>query len=213
VCTFGDASLNHSTSQGALNAAAQAAHRGVPLPLLFVCEDNGLGISVPTPAGWVAASLSSRPSLPYLFADGADPLAVFEAVEELADLVRTERRPAVLHLRTVRFGGHAGTDVEAAYRPAVAIRADRERDPIVGTARLLVRSGLTTAAQLCDRTLASRAAVRARAESPRSPADPRLRLGSPSPCRSTGRSAACSPTTRGCSSSARTSASRVACTA
>ena len=34
VCSFGDASLNHSTAQGAINAAAQLAHRGVPLPLL-----------------------------------------------------------------------------------------------------------------------------------------------------------------------------------
>ena len=64
VCSFGDASLNHSTAQGTINAAAQIAHRRVPLPLLLVCEDNGLGISVPTPAGWVAASLSSRPGLP-----------------------------------------------------------------------------------------------------------------------------------------------------
>ena len=70
VCSFGDASLNHSTAQGSINAAAQMAHRGVPLPLLLVCEDNGLGISVPTPAGWVAASLSNRPGVPYLHADG-----------------------------------------------------------------------------------------------------------------------------------------------
>src|SRR4029079_14439004 len=72
VCSFGDASLNHSTAQGTINAAAQLAHRGVPLPLLLGCEDNGLGISVPTPAGWVAASLSSRPGVPYVQVDGTD---------------------------------------------------------------------------------------------------------------------------------------------
>ena len=33
------------------------ATRASPLPLLLVCEDNGLGISVRTPAGWVAAPL------------------------------------------------------------------------------------------------------------------------------------------------------------
>jgi 2-oxoisovalerate dehydrogenase E1 component len=164
VCTFGDASLNHSTTQGALNSAAQAAHRGVPVPLLLVCEDNGLGISVPTPDRWVAASLSNRPGLPYSFADGTDPLAVFEAAEELADYVRTEQRPAILHLRTVRFGGHAGTDVEASYRSAAAIRADRQRDPIVGTARALVAAGLATPAELESRIAESRAAVRARAQ-------------------------------------------------
>ncbi len=144
VCSFGDASLNHSTAQGAINAAAQMAHRGVPLPLLLVCEDNGLGISVPTPAGWVAASLSSRPGVPYVRVDGTDPVGVYEATEELAELVREEQRPAILHLAVVRYGGHAGTDVESAYRDPGSIRADRDADPIVATARLLVAGGVAT---------------------------------------------------------------------
>ena len=53
ICSFGDASANHSTSQGAINAARYTAHQGLPLPLLFVCEDNGWGISVPTPSRWI----------------------------------------------------------------------------------------------------------------------------------------------------------------
>ncbi len=163
VCSFGDASVNHSTAQGTINAAAQMAYQGVPLPLLLVCEDNGLGISVPTPAGWVAASLSNRPGVPHLLADGGDPIAVYEATEELAELVRVEQRPAILHLRVVRYGGHAGTDVESAYRDAISIRADREVDPIVATARLLVTAGLATPAELVRRILESRAVVRSKA--------------------------------------------------
>ena len=163
VCSFGDASVNHSTAQGTINAAAQMAYQGVALPLLLVCEDNGLGISVPTPAGWVAASLSNRPGMPYLLAEGGDPLAVYEATEELAELVRVEQRPAILHLRVVRYGGHAGTDVESAYRDAGNIRADRDADPIVATARLLVAAGLATPAELIRRILESRAVVRSKA--------------------------------------------------
>ena len=49
VCSFGDASVNHSTAVGAINTALHASYQGVPMPLLFVCEDNGIGISVPTP--------------------------------------------------------------------------------------------------------------------------------------------------------------------
>jgi len=165
VCSFGDASLNHSTAQGSLNAAAQAAYQGLDLPLLLVCEDNGLGISVPTPPGWVEASLSSRPGLVYLRVDGTDPLGVFEATEELADYVRGQRRPAILHLRTVRFGGHAGSDVETSYRTAASIRADRDADPIAATARTLVRAGLGSPAELHQRALTSRAAVRSVATS------------------------------------------------
>jgi hypothetical protein len=53
VCIFGDASVNHSTAVGAINCALHASYQGVPMPLLFVCEDNGIGISVPTPRGWI----------------------------------------------------------------------------------------------------------------------------------------------------------------
>jgi 2-oxoisovalerate dehydrogenase E1 component len=163
ICSFGDASVNHSTAQGTLNAAAQLAYRDVPVPLLLVCEDNGLGISVPSPAGWIAATLSNRPGIPYLLADGSDPLAVYEATEELAELVRVEQRPAILHLRVVRYGGHAGTDVESAYRDATAIRADRDADPIVATARLLVVGGVATPAELARRIVDSRVVIRSQA--------------------------------------------------
>jgi 2-oxoisovalerate dehydrogenase E1 component len=165
VCSFGDASVNHSTAQGAINTACYTAHSGLPLPLLFVCEDNGLGISVPTPTGWVQASLAHRPGLRYEYADGADPEAAFATVRDLIDWVRAERRPAVLHLRTVRFLAHAGTDVESAYRSPAAMRADLARDPIVALARFLVASGAARGADLVDRVLGERAAVRALAGS------------------------------------------------
>ncbi|MFW2334456.1 thiamine pyrophosphate-dependent enzyme [Ilumatobacter sp.] len=144
VCSFGDASANHSTAQGAINAAAYAAHAGLAVPLLFLCEDNGLGISVPTPVGWVEASFSHRAGLRYEQADGSDPLDVLATTERLVDEVRRSRRPALLHLATVRYLGHAGTDVEAGYRSVADIRRDREHDPILGTARALVRSGSAT---------------------------------------------------------------------
>ncbi|MCB2123180.1 MAG: MFS transporter, partial [Rhodobacteraceae bacterium] len=44
-CSFGDASANHSTAQGAFNTAQWTSYQSIPLPLLFVCEDNGIGIS------------------------------------------------------------------------------------------------------------------------------------------------------------------------
>ncbi|HBQ13549.1 MAG TPA: hypothetical protein DEF51_21210, partial [Myxococcales bacterium] len=142
VCSFGDASLNHSTAQGALNAAAHASHRHVRLPLLFVCEDNGLGISVPSPAGWVEASLSTRPSIRYFAADGCDAVEALPVATEAVDYVRRRRRPAALHLSVVRLLGHAGSDVELAYRRMDDIRAADARDPLRLTARRLAERGV-----------------------------------------------------------------------
>ncbi len=154
VCSFGDASANHSTAQGAINAAAYAAHAGLAVPLLLVCEDNGLGISVPTPSGWVAAAFSGRQGLRYVAVDGSDPAAVYAATSEVAAEIRRTRRPVLLHVSTVRFLGHAGTDVESGYRSASALRRDRERDPILGTARSLIGIGAVTADELIGEYLA-----------------------------------------------------------
>ncbi len=160
VCSFGDASLNHATAQAALNTTAHAAHQHLPVPLLFVCEDNGLGISVPSPEGWVAGTLSSRLDLRYEVVQGDDPEAALATATELAAWVREHRRPAVLHLRTVRYLGHAGADVEAAYRSPHDVRADLDRDPLLATAIWLVATGARTGHQLADEYLESRARVR-----------------------------------------------------
>ena len=61
ICSFGDASANHATAQTAFNAAAWTAYQKLPAPVLFVCEDNGIGISVKTPDGWIAQSFSAAP--------------------------------------------------------------------------------------------------------------------------------------------------------
>lgn len=151
VCTFGDASANHAVATGSINAALHCAHQRLPLPLLFVCEDNGLGISVRTPTDWIETAYGKRVHLRYQSVDGTDPEAVLAVTRELSEWVRTQRKPAFLHLRTVRFGGHAGTDVEAAYRTPAELRADSERDPIVATARALVATGSHSGASLAAR--------------------------------------------------------------
>jgi 2-oxoisovalerate dehydrogenase E1 component len=134
ICSFGDASINHSTAVGALNAAGYAAAQGLPLPLLFVCEDNGIGISVRSPVGWVAAA-AQRPGIEYRFAAGDEPDEVAAAARDAADIARRLRRPALLHLRTVRFMSHAGSDVETAYRSLGEISTDADLDPLLALAR------------------------------------------------------------------------------
>jgi 2-oxoisovalerate dehydrogenase E1 component len=151
VCSFGDASVNHASATAAFNTAGWSDHSGLRLPLLFVCEDNGLGISVRSPDGWVRAALSSRPGLRYFAADGCDVASAFDATAEAAAWVRRQRRPAVLHLSMVRLMGHAGADAELAYRTRADIDDGLVRDPLIAAARLLVDAGLAEPSELLTR--------------------------------------------------------------
>ncbi|ADB29999.1 Transketolase central region [Kribbella flavida DSM 17836] len=160
VTSFGDASANHSTATGAINAALHASYQGIPMPLLLVCEDNGIGISVRTPDGWIKQAYGQRPGLRYFDADGTDLAATLAMATEAATFVRRNRRPAFLRLRTVRLLGHAGSDVETAYRTPAELLADEELDPLLGTARLLLAKGCS-ADEIVDRYEAKRAEVMA----------------------------------------------------
>lgn len=159
VCSFGDASANHSTATGAINAACWAAFQQANVPLLFVCEDNGLGISVPTPAGWIEANYSARPALRYFGADGLDLVDAYHNAKRAVDYVRSRRMPAFLHLRTVRLLGHAGSDVETMYRTLDEIDETEARDPLIATARLLVGAGLLSPNEVLERYEATRTRV------------------------------------------------------
>lgn len=141
ICSFGDASANHSTALGAMNAAAYLSHRGLACPVLFVCEDNRIGISTASPQGWPGAMLEALPGVGYRAADGHDPVALLAETAAALDEVRSTRRPSVLHLNTVRFLGHAGSDAEIAYRTQRQIEADYAQDPMVATAQALVDTG------------------------------------------------------------------------
>ncbi len=151
VCSFGDASFNHSTAQGALNAAGWAAYQGAPLPLMMVCEDNGIGISTPTPAGWIEASMRARPGIHYLACDGLDLLDTWRAAREAARIARHRKQPVFLHMRCVRLFGHAGSDAQQAYLTASRIAADEERDPLLVSAGLLRRHGGLSRGEIASR--------------------------------------------------------------
>ncbi len=173
LATMGDASLNHSTAQGALNAASWMAHQRLPLPLLVVVEDNGLGISTRTPEGWVAARLGAMPHMQVFTADGSDLFGTYDAAEAAVTHVRTRRRPALLHLRTVRLRGHAGSDVDSVYRSPAEIAEAATRDPVACAGRQLVQAGLLTEPEL--RALEERCLARAREAAAAAAASPRLK--------------------------------------
>jgi len=142
MCSFGDASANHSTAQGAFNTAQWTSYQSVPLPLLFVCEDNGIGISTRTPKGWIGATFSNRPGLRYFSCDGLDMFDAYSAAREAADYVRVRKKPAFLHMRTVRLYGHAGADMPTTYMSREEVEAEEAADPLLHSVRLLAEAGI-----------------------------------------------------------------------
>jgi 2-oxoisovalerate dehydrogenase E1 component len=148
LCSFGDASANHSTARGAFNAAGWAAHQGTAMPVLFVCEDNGIGISVASPDGWTAASLSCLPHIRYFHGSGLDLADAMNVAQQSVEFVRRTRKPALLHLKTVRLYGHAGSDVETAYRSREVILREAADDPLLHSARRVLETGLVSSEQM-----------------------------------------------------------------
>ncbi len=159
LCSFGDASANHSTSQGAFNAACWAAYQHLPMPIVFLCEDNGIGISVRTPGGWIEANFSQRPALHYIQCDGADLNDALRGCQEAVSYARSKRHPVFLHMRTVRLMGHAGADVEASYSPVAHIEAGEAQDPLLHSARILHEQTGMSGAEIVARYEEMRARV------------------------------------------------------
>lgn len=142
ICSFGDASSNHATAQTAFNAAAWTAYQKLPAPVLFVCEDNGIGISVKTPDGWVGRNFRDRADLDYFAADGLDLASGYGDVQRAVEHCRRTRRPTFLHLRTTRIMGHAGTDFEIEWRSIEELCAVEATDPLLRSAAIALESGL-----------------------------------------------------------------------
>lgn len=151
VCSFGDASVNHSAALGAFNAAEWAAYQKLPVPILFVCEDNGIGISVKTPENWISANFASRPCMTYLECDGLDVVSAYESTREAIRHCRERRLPVFLHMKLVRLLGHAGTDVETDYLSIDEIEQTETRDPLLFTAKTVLDNGYATASEIRDR--------------------------------------------------------------
>jgi 2-oxoisovalerate dehydrogenase E1 component len=150
LCNFGDASHNHATALTAFNSAGWASYQNVPVPIVFVCEDNGIGISVPTPGGWIKFAADHKPAIRYFSCDGRNLLDTYRAAKEATEYTRQTRKPAFLHMTTVRLLGHAGSDVETLYNSLPAIEAAERDDPLLHSARLLIENGILTVDQIVD---------------------------------------------------------------
>jgi 2-oxoisovalerate dehydrogenase E1 component len=181
LCSFGDASANHSTAQGAFNTASLIAHQNIGLPLVFLCEDNGIGISVPTAQDWIRLSFESRPHFQYILCDGLNLCDVYGAARAAEEFARRGKKPVFLHMKTVRLMGHAGSDMETNYMTLEQIEAVEFDDPLLHSARACIEWGLASA----DEILALNDSVKNRVLAVAASAELRESLSDPSEVAST----------------------------
>ncbi len=148
LCSFGDASLNHSTAQGAINTACWTAYQKMHMPIIFICEDNGIGISTPTPSNWVYSSVSNRPALTYFSCNGLDIIDTYQTSVQAASYTRKTRKPAFLHMKCIRLFGHAGADAQHVYLTEEEIINTEAQDPLLYSAAIMVKQEILTTQEI-----------------------------------------------------------------
>jgi 2-oxoisovalerate dehydrogenase E1 component len=134
-----------ATSEGefweAINAACLRS-----LPVVFLIQDNGYAISVPsefqTPGGNISHLLTGFPGLFRIEGDGTDFPASYAAMEEAVAYARSGKGPAFVHLHCVRPYSHSLSDVEKDYKSAAERQLEAARDPLHTFPQRLVDDGI-----------------------------------------------------------------------
>lgn len=142
-CFFGDGAINRGPFLEGLNWAA--LYR---LPVLFVCEDNGVAAftrAASVTAGPGVAARSEALGVPATSVDGNDAAAVDEAAARLVAEVRRGAGPRLLHASTYRLTGHTSTD-PAAWREPGEVDAARAQEPIARLRARLLAEGVAVKA-------------------------------------------------------------------
>lgn len=139
------------TSEGDFHEAINVASVW-DLPVLFVIENNGYGLSTPSEDQFRCAKLSDR-ALGYgiegVAIDGNNILEVYHTVKELAAKMREDRKPVILECMTFRMRGHeeaSGTK----YVPQHLFDMWAKKDPLQNYENYLISLGLLTEEQAAN---------------------------------------------------------------
>ena len=143
VVTMGEGATSEGDFHEALNFAA--THR---LAVVFVVEDNGLAISVPTSSQMPTADVSDRAAgygIPGVVVDGTDPVASYLVCGEAVARARAGHGPTLIDAKVPRLTSHSSDDDQRRYRTAEALEIDRAHDCVGGFAARLGEEGVLSA--------------------------------------------------------------------
>ncbi len=145
VCFFGDGTSNRGTWHEAANMAAVWK-----LPIVWVCENNGVAQYMPIQDAYPLedlANMASAYGMPSAVVDGQDVVAVAEAVMAAVEMARNGDGPSFIECKTARFSAHGIGNPDKLHgkdRTTEDIAKLRERDPIVLFRTSLLEKGVLT---------------------------------------------------------------------
>lgn len=138
-----------ATSEGEFHEALNVAAVW-ELPVIFVIENNGYGLSTPTNEQYRCEQLADRGKgygMRALTIDGNNILEVYKTIHALAEEIRQNPEPILLECQTFRMRGHeeaSGTK----YVPQELMDRWAERDPIQNFEHFLLEQNLLTEADI-----------------------------------------------------------------
>jgi 2-oxoisovalerate dehydrogenase E1 component len=140
-----------STSEGYVYEAINGA-TVEKLPVIFVFQDNGYGISVPkeqqTANSRAADNFIGFKNLEVIYCNGKDPFNSMNAMTKAREIVKTKGIPVIVHANCVRIGAHSNSDRHDLYRDELELSDVRLLDPMKKFRARLVYSGKFTEAEL-----------------------------------------------------------------
>jgi 2-oxoisovalerate dehydrogenase E1 component len=147
ISSQGESSTSEGYCYEAINGASNEK-----LPVIFVFQDNGYGISVPkrdqTANEFAADNFTGFKNLRIIHCDGKDVFDSMNAMEEARKHVLAKSEPVIVHARCVRMGSHSNSDKHELYRDEKE-RADAiKQDPFEAFKKQLIKNKTFTKAQL-----------------------------------------------------------------
>ena len=146
VSFFGDGASNEGTFHESLNMASVWK-----LPIIFVCENNGYGISVPTWQSTSVENISDRAkgyNMPGETVDGNDVEAIDAAIERAIARAKAGEGPSLIECKTYRWLGHWTGDPQTYCTREEVAEWRENRDPMKRWREKLIAEGLYTAEEL-----------------------------------------------------------------
>ena len=148
ICSQGESSVSEGYCYEAINGADRER-----LPVIFVFQDNGYGISVPksdqTSNEKVADNFKGFPNLRIIYCDGKDIIDSMNAMENARQMA-LQQTPVIVHADCVRIGGHSNSDKHELYRDEEELLTAKKQDPFLSFKKQLQKASLFTKKQLED---------------------------------------------------------------